>query len=108
VCKRRNLLLDLAELPVAAFSWDATDPTNPTIPQVLERTRAAVMGGISHERALMASTPDDALAEFRIAHEQTGGRRWLAAPSCSIAPTTPPENLKALRAAVEEVEIRRS
>lgn len=107
VCKRRNLLLELKDLPVRAFSWDATDPTNPSIPDVLARSRAAVMGGISHERALLEPTPDAALAEFREAFEQTGGRRWLAAPSCSIAPTTPPRNLEALRAAVEEVESRR-
>jgi uroporphyrinogen decarboxylase len=108
VCKRRNLLLELAHLPVRALSWDATDPTNPTIPQVLAKTRIAVMGGISHDRALLEPSPDVALSEFRNALEQTGGRRWLAAPSCSISPTTPPSNLEALRAAVEGVPIRRT
>jgi uroporphyrinogen-III decarboxylase len=33
--------------------------------------------------------------------EQTGGRRWLVAPGCSIPPATPAANLKALRSAVE-------
>src|SRR5262249_7723917 len=46
VCKARNLLFDLADYPVHAFSYDATNPTNPTLAQALERLPGAVMGGI--------------------------------------------------------------
>jgi uroporphyrinogen decarboxylase len=101
VCKRRNLLLELADYPVAALSWDATDATNPTIPQVRARTQTALMGGISHESALVAADPAEALGQFRAAFEQTGGRGWLAAPSCSISPATPPGHLSALKDAAE-------
>jgi uroporphyrinogen decarboxylase len=103
VCKRRNLLLELADYPVAAFSWAATDPTNPDLATALARLPVAVMGGISHEGALQAASPEPVLAEYRAAFERTGGRRWLAAPGCSIPPATPTANLRAIREAAESL-----
>ena len=100
VCKRRNLLLDLGDYPVAAFSWDATDPTNPPLAEAQARLPGAVMGGISHEGALLAAAPDAALAEFQRGLAATRGRRWLVAPGCSIPPGVPPANLHALAQAV--------
>lgn len=101
VCKRRNLLLELADYPVHAFSWAATDPLNPPLADALARLPGAVMGGISHDDALRQDRPDRALAEFRRALEVTGGRRWLAAPGCSIHPSTPASNLQAIRRAAQ-------
>jgi uroporphyrinogen decarboxylase len=101
VCKRRNLLFEVADYPVAAFSWAATDPLNPSLADALARLPGAVMGGITHDETLARSGPDVAVAEYRRALEQTGGRRWLAAPGCSIPPETPAANLNAVREAVE-------
>ena len=103
VCKGNNLLLELADYPVQALSWAATDPTNPSLAVAQAHSRAAMMGGISHEGALLEHDPSTVLAELRRAHEHTGGRRWLAAPGCSIFPHTPPANLRALRDAVESM-----
>ena len=100
VCKRRNLLFELADYPVSAFSWDATDPTNPTLAEGIARLPAAVMGGVSQDDALRESNPERALAEYRRGLQQTGGRRWLVGPGCSIPPSVPAANLKALAAAV--------
>ena len=105
VCKRRNLLLEFGDYPVAAFSYDALDPTNPPLREALANLPGAVMGGISHEDALQQPEPDAALAEWRRALETTGGRRWLAAPGCSIPPVTPAANLRALRAAVDATRL---
>jgi uroporphyrinogen decarboxylase len=102
VCKGRNLLSELSGYPVRAFSYDANDPTNPSLEQALTMVRGAVMGGISHETTLQESSPDGVLAELRRGMEQTGGLRWLVAPGCSIPPTTPAANLKAVRSALEE------
>jgi uroporphyrinogen decarboxylase len=102
VCKSRNLLLELADYPVQAFSYDATDPTNPSLAEALARLGGAVMGGVSQENALQQATPDAVRAEVVRGYGQTGGRRWLVAPGCSIPPTTPPANLGAVRAAVAE------
>ena len=46
VCKSRNLLFELADYPVAAFSWAATDATNPSLADALQRIKGAVMGVI--------------------------------------------------------------
>ncbi len=100
VCKRRNLLFALADYPVSAFSWDATDPTNPSLSEGLARLPGAVMGGISQDEALVAADPAQAVAEFRRGSEQTQGRRWLVAPGCSIPPVVPAANLEAVAAAV--------
>ena len=100
VCKRRNLLFEFGDYPVAAFSWATTDPTNPTLREALGRLGSAVMGGISQDGALQASGSGAALAEYAAALAETAGRRWLAAPGCSIPPGTPAENLRAVRDAV--------
>ena len=103
VCKRNNLLLEFADYPVRALSWAATDPTNPTLAQALERMPQAVMGGLDQDGALLATDPAAALAQLHTAAEQTGGRRWLAAPGCSISPATPATTLRALRDAIESM-----
>ena len=103
VCKRRNFLLELADYPVSAFSYDATDPTNPSLADAFAKLPGAVMGGISHEDALQQASAEPALQELRKAFEVTGGRRWLVAPGCSIPPATPAANLRALRTAVDEI-----
>jgi len=105
VCKSDNLLLELADYPVSAFSWDATDPTNPSLAQGLARLPGAVMGGISQEVALRDPDPERAVAEFRRGLEQTGGRRWLVGPGCSIPPRVPGANLRALADAVRSARL---
>jgi uroporphyrinogen decarboxylase len=106
VCKSRNLLIELADYPVSAFSWAATDESNPSLAQGLARLRGAVMGGISHDRALLEPSHERAFKEYRLALEATGGRRWLAAPGCSISPATAPAMLGALRSAAETMPLR--
>ena len=105
VCKRRNLLFELGDYPVAAFSWATTEPTNPTLREAQGRLGAAVMGGISQDGALQAPDPGAARAEYAAALAETGGRRWLAAPGCSIPPTTPAANLRAVRDAVASTRL---
>jgi uroporphyrinogen decarboxylase len=100
VCKPKNLLFELSDYPVQAFSYDATDPSNPTLDQALARVSGAVMGGISHEGALQSGV-EAVTAEVRRGFEQTGGRRWLVAPGCSIPPRTPAVHLESVRAAVD-------
>lgn len=103
VCKRHNLLFELADYPVQAFSWAATDPTNPSLADGLQRLDRAVMGGITQDGALQQPDPSAAMIEFEAARRQTHGRHWLVAPGCSIPPGTPEGNLAAIRAAVERL-----
>ncbi len=100
VCKGDALLFEFADYPVAAFSWDATAPGNPTLAECLARLPGAVVGGIGHELELQRG-PEAAIAAYHRALEATGGRRWLFAPGCSIPPQTSERTLAALRAEVE-------
>ncbi len=101
VCKDDNLLFEFADYPVGAFSWDALAPENPSLAEGLARLPGAVMGGIAHEGALQEAGPEAVLEQYRRALAETGGRRWLVAPGCSIPPHSPEANLAALRDEVE-------
>jgi uroporphyrinogen decarboxylase len=105
VCKRNNLLSELADYPVSAFSWDATDPTNLTLTAAMSRLPAALMGGLSFDSSLEKPDPGRFVAQYRQGLEQTGGRRWLVAPGCSIPPAASAANLEAVRAAVESTRL---
>ena len=106
-----NIYFDLlADYPVHAMSWASTLPGNPTLGEGLERTAKAVMGGVEEKTTLVDGTPEAVAAQVRAAIEQTGGRRVLVAPGCSIPPRTPKENLaaaaKAARNPASESEAR--
>lgn len=95
-----NIYFDLlADYPVQAISWAATLPGNPTLGEGKQRTEKAVMGGVSEKTTLPNGTPDEVAAEVREAIAETGGRRVLIAPGCSIPPWTPKANLEAAAAA---------
>ena len=85
----------LAAYPVAAISWAATLPGNPTLAEGKRRTGKAVMGGVGEKTTLPEGTPEQVAAEVSQACAQTGGRRVLIAPGCSIPPRTPRANLEA-------------
>ena len=89
----------LADYPVEAISWAATLPGNPTLAEGKERTTKAVMGGVSEKTTLPDGTPEQVDDEVRRAIKETGGRRVLIAPGCSIPPSTPAANLEAAMAA---------
>ncbi len=101
VCKDDCLLFEFADYPVGAFSWDALAPANPSLAEGLARLPGAVMGGIAHEGALQSGDPGAVLQQYRRALAETGGRRWLVAPGCSIPPHSPESVLAALRDEVD-------
>ena len=95
-----HIYLDLlSDYPVEAISWAATLPGNPTLAEGKERTTKAVMGGVSEKTTLPDGTPEQVDDEVRRAIKETGGRRVLIAPGCSIPPRTPAANLEAAMAA---------
>lgn len=95
VCRDNNHLERLLDYPVQAFHWDARGSGNPSLADIAGRTDKAVMGGVSHERT-MGDSAGAVAGEARSAFEETGGRRFLLAPGCSIDPGTPEANLRAL------------
>jgi uroporphyrinogen decarboxylase len=103
VCRRNSMIKSLLDYPVQAFSWAAELSGNPGFREVLAATDRAVMGGIAVETAA-ASAPESVAAEVRQALAETGGRRFLLAPGCSVPPETPEANL---RAALDTLEAGR-
>jgi uroporphyrinogen decarboxylase len=98
VCDSHNMLLDLADYPVQAFNWAATDPTNPTISQA-GRLPGLRIGGLSGE-ALTTSDPARATREAEAARAQAGDRGWALGPNCSIPTTSRDENIRAAARAI--------
>ena len=90
----------LADYPVQAISWAATLPGNPSLGEGKLRSDKAVMGGVSEKTTLPDGTPEQVAAEVEAALRETGGRRVLIAPGCSIPPRTPKANLEAAAAVV--------
>jgi uroporphyrinogen decarboxylase len=99
VCRPRNMFDLLADYPVHAINWAAGEPGNPTLKEGLARSERAVMGGVSIA-TVVQGTPDRVAVEVRQALSETGGRRFLLAPGCSIPPQTPEANLLAVKGAL--------
>lgn len=96
VCRNNNHLLRLLDYPVSAFHWDVHGAGNPSLAAVAARTQRALMGGVSHQRTMPSGSPAEVVNEARRAIIDSGGRRFLLAPGCSIDPNTPQTNLRAL------------
>ncbi len=99
VCRQNNMLALLLDYPVHAFNWASSQPGNPSLAEGLAQTDKAVMGGVD-QATIAGASPDEVAAEVREALRQTGARRLLLAPGCSISPLTPDANLHAAADAV--------
>ena len=96
VCKDHNFALQLADYPVHAINWAVGAPGNPTLAEMQARTTHAVIGGLRNE-TLRDGDVAHLRAEGRAADVQTGGRRWILGPTCSIAVDTPDAQVRAAR-----------
>src|SRR5438105_883969 len=103
VCKNNNLLYCLADYPVHAINWAVGSPGNPSLRDVQLNTNKTVIGGYKNE-TLRQGTPAQITAEARLAREQTGGRRWILGPACSIPTDCPEENVRAARDAADVLQ----
>ncbi len=101
ICGQKIFFDLLSGYPSHAVNWASTLPGNPTLAEGLERTTLAVIGGISEKASLVQGSPEDVTAEARAAQSQTGGRRFLLGPGCTIPPQAPEANLWAVRRSVE-------
>ncbi len=106
ICQGDALVTEFADYPVGAFSWDDAAKGNPSLSEGLANLPGAVMGGIAHDGALQSSDPEEALQSYRRAYRETGGRRWLFAPGCSMPPQTPELTLTALRDEVDRMPVQ--
>jgi uroporphyrinogen decarboxylase len=86
----------LASYPIHAINWAATLEGNPDLREGKMRSGKAVMGGISEKTVLKSGSPLQVEEEVAKALELTGGRHFLLAPGCSVAPETPAKNVEAI------------
>jgi uroporphyrinogen decarboxylase len=84
------------QLRVDAVSWAASDPGNPSLAEGRARSGVAVVGGVSETAVLVDGSPVDVRRAVRDAVDETGGRGLVVAPSCSVPPNAPLENLAAM------------
>jgi len=104
VCKNNNMLFALANYPVHAINWAVGSPGNPSLRDVqLNTNNKTVIGGYMNE-TLQQGSPARIMSEARLAREQTGGRRWMLGPACSIPVDCPEENVRAARAAADRLQ----
>lgn len=91
---------DLADrYPVDIVSWEDRE-TEPSLLEALERTKRCLLGGLGRFNPLTHGTPDEVAAQVRNTVLETGGRRVIIAPGCTLPVSVPEENLRALVRAV--------
>lgn len=96
ICRHRNMFDLLADYPVHAINWAVGEPGNPSLKEGQARSDKAVMGGVA-VATVAKGTPAEVASEVRRALAETGGRRFLLAPGCSVPPDTPEANLLAVK-----------
>mgnify|MGYP001385350572 CR=1 FL=1 len=101
VCGEGALFDEFLDYPVTAFSW-ATVPGNPTLAEGQLKTGRAVVGGFPGKPDIAGFTSSALADRARSAIAETGGRRLLLGPDCSINPDTPEPLLHAAGAAARE------
>jgi uroporphyrinogen decarboxylase len=101
VCGEGALFDEFLDYPVTAFSW-ATVPGNPTLAEGQLKTGRAVVGGFPGKPEIVRFTGAELAGRARSAIAETGGRRLLLGPDCSINPDTPEPLLHAAGAAARE------
>jgi uroporphyrinogen decarboxylase len=100
VCRPLNMLEMLLDYPVAAFNWADRARGNLLLREAHAKTDKAVMGGIDERDMLLRGSLVEVSYQAQDAVLQTGGRRFLLAPGCSISPQTPAANIHAAVQAV--------
>ena len=98
VCGSNNMLLALADYPVAAVNWDAGDETNVWLKEGEKVTGKAAIGGISQIPDL---SPEDVTREARWTLDTMDGTHWMLGPGCTVSPDMPEATLRALRNAFD-------
>lgn len=101
VCKKDNLLKELADYPVHAFSWDARGAGNLSLAEGrIVLGGKTVIGGVAHDSRLVHASPAGLVAEIDGMRVAMGTKGWIIGPGCTFLPDTPEANLAAVREAV--------
>lgn len=99
VCGDHTRFEEFVDYPVSVFSW-ATTPGNPSLPAARELTGRAVLGGLPGKPEIGAMRAEVLVERARASIAETGGRKHLLGPDCSINPGTPDVLIRAVGEAV--------
>ena len=107
-CGPNARVIELADYPVAAVSWNVHAPGTPSLSAFLATVPGRVaIGGLSDD-ALSAHDGSRVRQEVARALDETGGRRLIAAGGCTIPTDTAPYVIDAARDALEAAWTRSS
>ncbi len=100
VCHSSCFLTELSSRPYPAkmINWNSFDPTNLPLDKagsVLPNHQ--LVGGVDHTGWLLRSTPDEVAYLLDKLKDEYPANRLIIGPGCAIEPTTPKENLRAIR-----------
>ncbi|MBN2368987.1 MAG: hypothetical protein JXO72_00700 [Vicinamibacteria bacterium] len=102
VCGKALDFRRFAAYPVHVINW-ADRYAGPSIAEAIGMTRAAICAGCDNLGTMISGSPLDCAAEVDDALSQAGDRPIMIAPGCTFDPErVPPENLRAIRRAVEK------
>jgi uroporphyrinogen decarboxylase len=91
---------EIQDYPVSALNWASVGNGNPDVAAARKISGLALIGGINEEGVLKNGTPAQVRKAALEAIELGGKTKFLLAPGCSIDPSVPAANIKALREAV--------
>jgi len=101
VCGRALDFPRFSNYPVNVINW-ADRYAGPSIAEIAGRIRPAICGGLDNLGTMVSGSPQACAAEVADAIRQAGGHPLLIGPGCTFDPqAVPPENLHAIRRAVE-------
>jgi uroporphyrinogen decarboxylase len=103
VCGRRNMLKALLSYPAHALNWAATDPSNPSLGEILQLSGKAVIGGIDEKLTLRHGSFQDLKQQMESARRQDNGGRWMLGPGCAIPVDVPEAHLRMIRQEIERL-----
>jgi len=100
LCGGRQTIEIARELPIHVLSYACHGRGNPSLDQARERSGKAVMGGVEQRKTLLSGPVEAIRGQVKEAVRETGGRRFLLGPGCSVPPRVRPENLTVMMEAL--------
>jgi len=101
VCGKAVDFKRFANYPVDVINW-ADRYAGPPIAEVVDWIQPAICAGLDNLGTMVTGSPDDCARQVADALDQAAGRPIMIAPGCTFGPDiVPPENLHAIRQAVD-------
>jgi uroporphyrinogen decarboxylase len=103
VCEAESLVTELSDYPAPLLNWGFEDAGNPDLASLQRATGKAVIGGVTRQKDLLESTPEQIFNQVTAVYSRMTDLPWGLGPDCAIDPRTPDEHLRAARHALAEV-----